>query len=96
MKSNENWDYIIREFESSGLTQAAFARMKNMNVKSFQNGYYRHKDRQEPKGSSFAPVVADQPADPVIRISVNYVPLEFAPDICDEDLKKIMKAVISL
>ncbi len=39
--------------------------------------------------------MVDQPVNPLISIAVNYTLLEFAPDD-DDDLKKAMKAVITL
>lgn len=96
MDAKDKWAKIIQEYESSGMTKAKFCRSKNMSYKSFQNGYYRYKKNRMSKESSLVPVTVDNPIQPVIRFSINHIPLEFKQDICDDDLKKILKAVVSL
>ena len=96
MASKYNWEEIISEYESSGLSKAEFCRIKNINRKSFLNGYYRYQKKLEQKESSFVPVVVDNTVQPLIRISINHIPLEFDPAIPDDGLKKVMKALVSL
>ena len=96
MASKYNWEEIISEYESSGLTKSEFCRTKNMNRKSFHNGYYRYRKKQDQEVSLFAPVVVDNSAQPMIRISVNHIPLEFDSSIPDDGLMKVMKSIMSL